>query len=350
MHMSGTSSIAQAWRPVVTRADRFHWLLGARVAVAFVGPVVVAHVTGRWQRDAPIVAIAALLVSLIGGALPPGRIRRTSAPLLVAALPVAALVDSAVPPHSATGIGLLVLAALLAGLAPLRSAGAGAVASAFALALIVLGHVPGTSHSVMLLLFGGAAAMALVVVTDVLRHPRLGLPALPAPAVPAIDPAERRRHAVRLAVTLGAVATLVALVGESTPFAAHSSWMLLGVWIALQPRTHLTRHMAVQRGVGTALGGLVTVLLAATMPHGLWIGWVFLALAFVAFGLRTVNYSWYCVLLTPIIVLGFADLTLDGQVLLARITWTAAGVLVAVVASHVLWSRTSRPVLAPASA
>ncbi len=303
------------------------------------------------QRDAPIVAIAALLVSLIGGALPSWQIRRTYAPLLVAALPVAALVDSAVPPHSVTGIGLLVLAALLAGLAPLRSTGAGAVAGkAFALALIVLGHVPGTGSARWCCCSVATAAMALVVVTDILRHPRLGLPTLPAPAVLAIDPAERLRHAVRLAVTLGAVATLVALVGESTPFAAHSSWMLLGAWIALQPHAHLTRHMAVQSRRRRRARCLVTVLLATTMPHGLWIGWVFLALAFVAFGLRTVNYSWYCVLLTPIVVLGFADLTLDGQVLLARITWTAAGVLVAVVARHVLWSRAPRPVLAPATA
>ena len=67
--------------------------------------------------------------------------------------------------------------------------------------------------------------------------------------------------------------------------------MLLGVWIALQPYAVGTRHAALQRGVGTVVGAALTVLLAATLPHGIWIGWIFLPLAFVCFGLRSVNYA-----------------------------------------------------------
>jgi uncharacterized membrane protein YccC len=78
------------------------------------------------------------------------------------------------------------------------------------------------------------------------------------------------------------------------------------------------------------------------MPHGLWIGWLFLALAFVAFGLRTVNYAWYCALLTPIVVLGFADARLDTEVLAARVTWTLVGVVIAAVVRHVLWNGSPR--------
>jgi hypothetical protein len=339
MHMSAVSSTGGRLRPVVAPSDRFHWLLGVRVALAFVGPLAVAHVTGRWQAEAPIVSLAGLLVALVGGALPAGPTRRRYGPALVAALPLAAFVDLAVPAHSLLGIGCLVLAALIAGIAPLRSPGAGAVAGAFALGLIVLARVPAGTHTAWLLLVGGAMAMALVVATDALRHPRLGLPSLPTPAAAVVDADERRRHAARLAITIALAAAITAVAGSASAFAAHSSWMLLGAWIALQPHAPMTRHMALQRGAGTAVGALVTLLIAAALPHELWIGWLFLALAFVAFGLRTVNYAWYCVLLTPIVVLGFGQTQLDTQVLLARVTWTIAGVVLAVAARHVLWHR-----------
>jgi hypothetical protein len=342
MHMGIRSS--HRWRSVVTPNDRFHWLLGTRVALAFVGPVAVAHALGRWEHDAAVVAIAAMVVALVGGGLPAGQARRRYGVALVAALPAAALLTATVPAHSLGGIGVLGAAALVAGLAPLRSVAAGAVASAFALSLIVLAHVPTGAHTALLLLAGGAIAMGLVVATDALRHPRLRLPALPTTVVAVVEPHERRRHAVRLAVTIALAAVVAALAGDTSSFAAHSSWMLLGVWIALQPHATVTRHVALQRSAGTALGALLTLGLVVAVPHGLWLGWLFLALAFVAFGLRTVNYAWYCVLLTPIVVLGFGGAPLDLQVLLARVAWTAAGVALAVLARHALWHR--RPALA----
>jgi hypothetical protein len=333
------------WHPVTRRTDRFHWLLGARVAVAFVGPVAVAHVLGRGERDAPLLALAGLLVALVVGGLAAGSTRRRYGPGVVAAVPAAALVWAVVAPTSVLGIGCLVAAALAAGLVPLRSPAAGAVASSFALSLIVLAHAPAGTHTALVLLAGGAGAMALVVATDALRHPGLRLPPLPAPAVAAVAPEERRRPAVRLAVTIGLAASLAAVIGEGSAFAAHSSWMLLGVWIALQPHAAVTRHVALQRATGTVAGGLLTVALAVAVPGVVWIGWPFLALAFVAFGLRTVNYAWYCVALTPLVVLGFVQSELDVQVLAARVTWTALGVGLAVVARHVLW-RDPAPVAA----
>ena len=58
-----------------------------------------------------------------------------------------------------------------------------------------------------------------------------------------------------------------------------------------------------------------------------------------SFGLRSVNYAWYCVALTPIVVLGFAGGPLDYRILAARVTWTAAGVALAMIARNVLWTR-----------
>jgi hypothetical protein len=115
--------------------------------------------------------------------------------------------------------------------------------------------------------------------------------------------------------------------------------MLLGLWIALQPQAPATRNLALQRGVGTALGGLLTIAVAIAAPAAVWVGWIFLILAFASFRLRTVNYAWSCVLLTPIVVLGFAGAPLDPQVLAARVAWTVAGVVLAAVASGVLWQR-----------
>src|SRR4051794_33896174 len=80
------------WHPVLAPAGRFHWLLGARVALAFVGPYILAHVTGRWQHEAPIVALAGLLVALVVGGLPAGPTRRRYGTAVVAAVPAAALV------------------------------------------------------------------------------------------------------------------------------------------------------------------------------------------------------------------------------------------------------------------
>ena len=76
------------------------------------------------------------------------------------------------------------------------------------------------------------------------------------------------------------------------------------------------------------------------MPGSIWIGWLLVVLAFVAFGLRTVNYAWYCIVLTPIVVLGFTSGPLNLPVLAARVAWTTVGVLLAVIATTVLWSRT----------
>jgi uncharacterized membrane protein YccC len=114
------------------------------------------------------------------------------------------------------------------------------------------------------------------------------------------------------------------------------------LWIALQPGASATRSLALQRGAGTVVGALVTLAFGVVVPHTIWLGWVLAVLAFVAFGLRTVNYAWYCVVLTPIVVLGFAGQPLDHRVLAARVAWTTAGVLLAVAARELLWARDER--------
>ncbi|MFT3853370.1 MAG: FUSC family protein [Ilumatobacteraceae bacterium] len=151
------------------------------------------------------------------------------------------------------------------------------------------------------------------------NRPRIGLPPLPA-SRPAAPPRQAVvRHALRLGVTLFVVAAAAHWIGHDTDFAAHSSWMLLGTWIAMQPDRQATTQAALRRGLGTAIGGLVTLVLVGITPSTLWVGWIFFVLAFVAFGLRTVNYAWYCVAMTPIVVVGFAGAELNREVLAARV-------------------------------
>ena len=273
--------------------------------------------------------------------LPAGRTRRIHGAAVVAAAPLAGLIYLVVPTHHPLAVVVMGLGCLAATIAPLRWPALGAAGAAFCLALLVLPRFPHDAHNSILLLVGGAIALAIVVATDALRHPSLRLPELPAARRAPSTPEELRRHALRLGATIAVAATIVLVTGDASTFTARSSWMLIGVWIALQPQQASTRHVALQRGIGTAIGGLLTIPLALALPGTMWAGWILMALVFVSFGLRTVNYAWYCVVLTPIVVIGFAGGPLDVRVLAARVPWTAAGVLLAVLAGRILWTRST---------
>ncbi|QXC61177.1 FUSC family protein [Aquihabitans sp. G128] len=161
--------------------------------------------------------------------------------------------------------------------------------------------------------------------------------------LPSPDPLVVRHHAVRLALALGFAGTVAEAVGSSTPIREHALWLGIGVWIVLQPYLHDTVAKAVQRGIGTVAGGLLTLALVQAVPAGLWVGWMFLVLAFVCFGIRPVNYGWYCVFLTPIIVIGFGPVVHDYAVLEARLGWTIAGSLLALLVRFALWPAAGHP-------
>lgn len=330
------SAPRRAWHAVVRPIDRFNWLLGLRVATVFVGPMIVAHLGYVSLRDATIVALAGMLIALVASAIPPGPTRVPVGLALIAVLPLVSATQHVVEPHSVPGVALMALGGLVASLAVVVSRTAAVFARTAGIGLLVSAALPATARTAWLLLLGGAIALVVVLVTQLLLHPRLALPDLPTSRPPAPERGDLIRHAFRLAATLFAAGAVAEWIGADSEFAAHSSWMLIGIWIAMQPHAAATRDTALQRSAGTVLGGLLTVALGF-VPHGLWLGWLFLVLAFVAFGLRTVNYAWYCVGLTPIIVLGFAGTDLSTELLVARIVWTAVGVGVAFLARVLLW-------------
>lgn len=346
-----TAPAPRPWHVVTRRVDRFHWLLGLRGALAFAGPMVVAHLAGAPFADAAVMSLAGLLVALVGSSLPAGRSAALTGAGLVAVLPLVVALHAVVDPHGAGQILVIGAAGVLAGIAPLVAPSAAVLFKLAGIGVIITGELPATMRTAGLLVAGGAAAILVLVATRPLAHPRLGLPALPAARSAVASREATVRHALRLGVTLLAVAIVAHEIGHGSPFAARSSWMLLGVWIAMQPDRQATAQFAVRRGLGTAAGALVTLVLVAVAPPAVWLGWIFLVLAFVGFGLRTVNYAWYCVAITPVIVVGFAGTELNREVLAARVVWTTVGVAAALAARFALWpadTRAAAPELAAA--
>jgi hypothetical protein len=354
---SGQRPAMTAWlrRTFAERTGPFHWLLGLRAALAFTGPAVVAHLAGTNPVDAAVLGLggllAVLLLSSLGGLSPRGglRDRTVVAAGLAATVAGVCALYGVVPVHSPAGVVAVAAGAAVAGLSQLGPRLLAPVGTGLGLALFLVAEVPSTAHDAAVLAAGVALGLVVVVLTEPLRHPRVGLPALPAPVRPPADPLAQRRHAVRLAATIGVAATVTAVVGSGSVFAGHSVWMLLGVWIAMQPNRARSHVSAAQRALGTLAGGLAVVAVSTLLVHLVWIGWVLVALAFVGFGLRNVNYSWYCIGLTPIVVLGFSGHDLEPQVLVARLVWTLAGTLLALAAWTVLWPATDRHVQVRAS-
>jgi uncharacterized membrane protein YccC len=141
---------------------------------------------------------------------------------------------------------------------------------------------------------------------------------------------------------------VAARAGTASTFAAQSGWLGIGAWIALDPHLDATVAKGVARLGGTLAGGALVLAIAALAPAHLWLGWLGLGLALVAFTLRPVNYAWYCVFLTPVVVLGLGPLDPDPGVLAARLVWTAAGVALALALRLGAWpTQAHAPVAGP---
>ena len=184
---------------------------------------------------------------------------------------------------------------------------------------------------------GGVLAVAVAVLASPLTPEHLRLEG----RASAVDRRIATHHGIRLATALGVSAVVAEVAGHGTPLRPHAFWMAVGVWVVLQPHLHDTVTKGVQRAAGTLVGGALSVALLQTLPTDLWFGWLVLALAFVCFGIRSVNYGWYCVVLTPIVVLGFSPIVADNAVLEARLGWTAAGIVLALAVRFAMWPTAS---------
>ncbi|HTJ27943.1 MAG TPA: FUSC family protein [Candidatus Limnocylindria bacterium] len=143
------------------------------------------------------------------------------------------------------------------------------------------------------------------------------------------------RHAVRCAVTVCAVVLVTHAL--RVPFAY---WMAMAAVLVQQPSIATTWLRAVERVVGSTLGGALAAALGLVLHSTLALIAAVFPLAALTMAVRSINYSLFVLFLTPLFVLvvditqpGVNELTLAG----VRALNNLAGGVIALVACLVLW-------------
>ncbi len=143
------------------------------------------------------------------------------------------------------------------------------------------------------------------------------------------------RHALRSAV----VATS-ALAFTMLWFNPFDHWLTITIVAIMQPYFALTYARALERVVGTALGGLVAALVGLVCTTPLAIALAMFPLAMTALAIRAVSLGLFMAALTPLIVLlvetGQPG-TSEWSIAAARFALTTLGGIIAVGAGFVLW-------------
>jgi uncharacterized membrane protein YccC len=140
------------------------------------------------------------------------------------------------------------------------------------------------------------------------------------------------RYALRVAVVVTSAVAISEALGIKRGY-----WMTLTVIVILQPYTGVTSQRAVQRIVGTVLGGILTAALGALIHDPLAI----MALAFIfvtcCVALLPVNYVAFSVFLTPTFVLLAEASAGDWHLAKTRVLNTLLGGALAWIGSRLLW-------------
>ena len=143
------------------------------------------------------------------------------------------------------------------------------------------------------------------------------------------------RHALRAAVMAGP-----ALAYTMIWYTPYDHWLTMTIVATMQPFFALTYARAVERVIGTILGGIVAAGVGLLCTTPLSIGIAMFPLAVIALSVRAVNFGLYMMALTPLVVLlvetGQPD-TAEWRIALARAALTAIGGVLAVGAGFVLW-------------
>jgi uncharacterized membrane protein YccC len=140
------------------------------------------------------------------------------------------------------------------------------------------------------------------------------------------------RYALRVAV----VTCLAVALGEALGL-KRGYWMTITVIVILQPYTGITAQRAIQRVVGTVLGGLLTAALGALFhdPRAILVLTFVFAAACVA--LLPVNYAAFSIFLTPTFVLLAEASAGDWHLASTRVINTLLGGGLALAGSRLLW-------------
>ncbi len=141
------------------------------------------------------------------------------------------------------------------------------------------------------------------------------------------------RHAVRLALTLGAAVAVSHLVPLG-----HRYWLPMTAMIVLKPDFRTTVVRGLSRVAGTLFGaGLVTLAVAELKPDQVWLTVAVVVLYLAAVSLLTANYAIYSACIASLVVLLLAFVGEPAASLAAdRALYTTAGAAIALVA-YLAW-------------
>jgi len=143
------------------------------------------------------------------------------------------------------------------------------------------------------------------------------------------------RHAIRAAVAAGPALVITLMSGN-----AYAHWLTITLVLTMQPFFALTWQRAVERIIGTVLGGMVAAGLALMIDSPLATAAALFPLAVMAFAVRYVSFGLFMACMTPLVVLlseigrpGESELLIAGM----RALYTVLGGVLAVLGCAVLW-------------
>ena len=143
------------------------------------------------------------------------------------------------------------------------------------------------------------------------------------------------RHALRAATVATPVVTWTMF--DADPYAHWATFTLI---LCLQPYFSATWLRSAERVVGTALGGMVAAGIGLIAKTQLELAFTMLPLTMFAFAIRSVSYTAFIAVLTPMIVLLIEQLTPGNDELsiaLSRVGYTLLGGGLAVLGNLILW-------------
>ncbi len=143
------------------------------------------------------------------------------------------------------------------------------------------------------------------------------------------------RHAIRAAVAAGPALVITLRSGN-----AYAHWLTITLVLTLQPFFALTWQKALERIIGTVLGGVVAAGLGLLVASPLATAAVLFPLAVTAFAVRYVSFGLFMACMTPLVVLlselgrpGESEWVIAGM----RALYTVLGGVLAVLGCAVLW-------------
>ena len=140
------------------------------------------------------------------------------------------------------------------------------------------------------------------------------------------------RHALRVAIVTAAAVLLAGAL-----HLARGYWVTVTAVIILQPYTAVTTQRAVQRVIGTVLGGILTAGLGALFHDIRAILVLSFVFAAVSVALLPVNYTAFAVFLTPTFVLLAEASAGDWHLATVRVINTLLGGGIALLGARLLW-------------